>query len=350
MEYRDLIQKFFAKEISDEELIILKAWLSSHPENLKVFDKENELRLLSGICTDQDHHLIESAWNNVASAAGISDSYHAAGTYVNRTHYRFLIAAASIACLLTVGTSVLWFTEKASAGKTAQACTKVETYKKERSHIFLPDSTMVILNSESTLEYPASYNAKERVVKLTGEAYFDVRKNARKPFVVQLNHLSVSATGTRFNVLSYNDMNRIEATLEDGTIFVSVHNNEKPVELKAGQQAIYSRRSKQLEVREVATETYTSWMENKLRFCDTPFEEVMIKIARQYNVNIEITSKALLDLRYTATFIDESIEEVMEMLKDVSPINYRIYYRTDVNSKKYTNPKIVIGMKRKPTR
>jgi ferric-dicitrate binding protein FerR (iron transport regulator) len=105
-------------------------------------------------------------------------------------------------------------------------------------------------------------------------------------------------------------------------------------------------KSENVLVRDVTTDTYTSWKENKLRFNNTPFEEVLRRIGRKYNVKFEITNHDLLNLKYTATFIDESIEEVMELLKNVSPITYKIYYRTSVNDKLYMEPKIVVGKRK----
>jgi ferric-dicitrate binding protein FerR (iron transport regulator) len=116
--------------------------------------------------------------------------------------------------------------------------------------------------------------------------------------------------------------------------------------VKSGQQVVYFVKSKKVLVRDVVTDTYISWKENKLRFNDTPFEEVLRRIGRKYNVRFEIDPD-LLNLKYTATFIDEPIEDVMKMLKTVSPITYKIYYLTSVNDKKYRKPKIVVG-KRKP--
>jgi len=203
------------------------------------------------------------------------------------------------------------------------------------------------MNSGSTLKYDVNYNINERIVKLSGEAFFNVRTNPEKPFVVQLEQMTVSATGTRFNVLSYGNENRIETTLEQGKIQVAIKGQET-IEVKSGQQVVYFTKTNKAVVRDVSTETYTSWKENKLRFIDTPFEETLRKIGRKYNVTFQIQNRDLLDLKYTATFIDESIEEVMQMLKAVSPITYKIYYRTAINDKQYLKPKIVIG-KRKAT-
>ena len=105
-------------------------------------------------------------------------------------------------------------------------------------------------------------------------------------------------------------------------------------------------KSEKILIRDVNTDTYTSWKENKLRFNDTPFEEVLRRIGRKYNVTFEITDRDLLNLKYTATFIDEPVDQVMQMLKTVSPITYKIYNRTSVNDKQYLKPKIVVGKRK----
>ena len=225
------------------------------------------------------------------------------------------------------------------------ASTTFSTAEGEKSRVFLADSPQVYINAGSTHKYTTGYNIKERSVELTGEAFFNVRTNPEKPFVVQLGKMSVSATGTRFNVLSYGNEDRVETTLEEGKIQVSIRGQET-IDVKSGQQVVYFTKTNKAIVREVATETYTSWRENKLRFNDTPFEEVLRKIARRYNVTFEISNRDLLDLKYTATFIDESIEDVMQMLKAVSPITYKIYTRTTINDKQYLKPKIVVGKRK----
>jgi ferric-dicitrate binding protein FerR (iron transport regulator) len=157
--------------------------------------------------------------------------------------------------------------------------------------------------------------------------------------------MTITATGTRFNVFSFQNENRVETTLEEGAIQVSVKGKD-PVNVKAGQQVVYFVSTGEILVREVNTNTYTSWKENMLRFNDTPFEEVLRGIGRKYNVKFEVSSRELLELKYTATFIDESIEEVMQMLKAVSPITYKIHYRTSAHDKQYLEPRIIVGKRK----
>jgi ferric-dicitrate binding protein FerR (iron transport regulator) len=265
---------------------------------------------------------------------------------ISMVTFRIIIAAASLALVVAIGSLALWMKEKQSFRQLAAVSSRVETNEGERARLFLADSTEIILNAGSSLEYDRNYSIDNRMVKLSGEAFFDVTTNPDKPFIVQLDRMKISAIGTRFNVFSFGNEDRVETTLEQGSLEVSIP-GEEVITLKPGQQVIYFRRTEKVVVNDVASETYTSWKENKLRLNDTPFEEVLRRIGRHYNVIFEITSKDLLDLKYTGTFIDESIEEVMQMLKTVSPITYKIYYRTTITDRQYLKPKIVVG-KRKP--
>jgi ferric-dicitrate binding protein FerR (iron transport regulator) len=341
VEYDNLIIKFFAGEISDRELILFKSWLNRDPENRRIFNQENELWQEASVLTKVENYKTDTAWENISSRLDLGKSNFKSVTILSKNNLRILIAAATVACLLAIGGLSLWMAERSSFQKSAAASITIATKEGEKAHIFLADSTEIILNSESNLLYNGHFNLKDRIVKFSGEAFFNVRTNPEKPFIVQLDQMSISATGTRFNVFSFGNEDCIETTLEEGKIQVLIKGKE-PINIKSGQQVVYYVSSKKVLMRDVATDTYTSWKENKLRFNDTPFEEVLRRIGRKYNVKFEVTNRDLLNLKYTATFIDESIEEVMQMLKIVSPINYKIYYRTSVNDKQYLEPKIVV--------
>jgi ferric-dicitrate binding protein FerR (iron transport regulator) len=345
VEYHNLIIKFFAGEISDSEMTRLKSWLEQTPQNRRIFNEENELWQEASVHTKLENYKTNTTWMNISSKLGLGENNTRSVTILRKNKFRVLMAAAIVACLVAVGGLCLWIAGKTSLQHIAASSTKVATRDGEKAHIFLADSTEIILNSGSTLEYNGQYNINDRKVKFTGEAFFNVSTNTKKPFVVQLDKMSISATGTRFNIFSFVNEDRVETTLEEGAIVVSVKGKE-PVNMKSGQQVVYFVKSKKVLVREVVTDTYTSWKENKLRFNDTPFEEVMRRIGRKYNVTFEITNRDLLNLKYTATFIDEPIEQVMQMLKAVSPITYKIYNRTSVNDKQYLKPRIVVGKRK----
>jgi transmembrane sensor len=345
MDYKELIIKFITKEITENEIDVLKSYLDKDAESRRIFNQENELWQESDAKTNLEYFKTDEGWYNISSKLGIGKNRFKS-VIINKYKFRMMLAAASVACLIGIGGLSLWLIERDSVKHTVVANTIVSTDEGQKVRIYLSDSTQVYMNSGSSIKYDANYNIHDRKVKLTGEAFFDVRTNPEKPFVVQLGKMTVSATGTRFNVLSYDNENRIETTLEEGKIQIAIKGQDI-INMKSGQQVVYFTNTNKAVVRDVPTETYTSWKENKLRFNDTPLEETLRKIGRKYNVTFQILNRDILDLKYTATFIDESIEEVMQMLKAVSPITYRINYRTTVNDKKYLKPKIIVG-KRKP--
>jgi ferric-dicitrate binding protein FerR (iron transport regulator) len=342
-DYKQAIQKFLAGEISEDEISELEEWLKTDKENRKIFDEENELWRKLDVRTNMYHFDTDIAWSEINRKIGL-DKKAFRKVMISSNVVTTLIAAASFAIVAAIGVLYLWLNEKQSVKAHLLSTTIIKTDKGEKAQIFLSDSTSVILNSESVLEYDLNYNNKDRKVKLTGEAYFNVRTNAEKPFEVHSENMKIVATGTRFNVYSYKNEERTETTLEEGNISVFIDRN-KPFDLKKGQQVVLFTRNRKFIVRDVSTETYTSWKENKLRFIDTSLEEALRKIARKYNVVFEIRNKELLDLKYTGTFIDESIDDVMQGLKEISPITYKIYNRTTINDKKYLKPKIVISKK-----
>ena len=336
-----MIIKFFAGEISDIELIQLKLWLELNPENRRIFDEENEIWQEASFKTKLETYKNDSAWIKISSRLGLGEESSKSITLLRKNSFRVMLAAATVACLIAFGGLSLWIASRKSFNHIKTATTTVETKEGEKARIILSDSSEIILNSDSRVQYIGNYNLFDRKIRLTGEAFFDISTNPEKPFLVQLENMSISATGTRFNVFSFPSESRVETTLEEGAIKVSVKGKD-PIRVRAGQQVVYFVNTGEILLLDVNTDTYTSWKENMLRFNDTPFEEVLRRIGRKYNVTFEVTNRDLLDLKYTATFIDESIEEVMQMLKTVSPITYKIYYRTSVNDKRYIKPRIVI--------
>lgn len=342
VELNNLISKFFAGEISESEASILKSWIEKDPDNRRLFDEENELWQEASLSTKSEIYKSDSAWMKLSSRLGLCKNSHNSLIILSKNNFRILIAAATITLLLFLGELSFRIVDKSHFRRISAASTTVRTNEGERATINLPDSTKIILNSKSNLQYDGTFNLKDRKVNLSGEAFFDVSTDPTKPFIVQLPRITISATGTKFNVFSFVDEDRVETTLEEGEINVAIQGQE-PINVKSGQQVVYFMRSDKVLVRDVSTDTYTSWKENKLRFYNTPFEEVLRRIGRKYNVKFEITDPDLLNLKYTATFIDESIEDVMQMLKAVSPITYTIHNRTSINDKQYLKPRIVVG-------
>lgn len=340
-DYRKLIIKFLSHEISDDEISTLKAWLEKNKANRHIFDEENELWQESDLTNKEKKFQPEIGWNEIEVRLGFDKKMRSPVFVINKIHVRAILAAASVFIIFFLGYKLFWHGPETIKYSGNKLFYKVQTNEGDRASIILPDSTLIIMNSGSTIEYSSDFNINSRNIYLQGEAYFNVHKNSELPFKVNLSKMAVIATGTKFNILSYSNEDIVETTLEEGSIKVEIK-DKNSIEVQPGQQVIYYEKSGQTVVRNVAPDTYTSWKENKLRLSDTSLEEAFRRIARRYNVTFEIRSYELLEIKYTATFIDESIEDVMQMLKDVSPIKYRIINRTAISDKKYTKPKIIV--------
>ncbi len=195
------------------------------------------------------------------------------------------------------------------------------------SQMILPDHTIVYLNSGSEIRYsPAGIN-ENRELFLAGEAWFDVTKNEKKPFVVHTSAYDVVVLGTQFNVKAYPSDNEIVTTLEEGSVEIASSENMKLKTRKRlipGQQLVYNQKDGSNVVNEVNTRLFTGWKENKLIFINMNLRELIVVLERKYGVEIEVADNMMLDYHYDGTIKNETILEVLDLIKETLPIDYKI--------------------------
>lgn len=195
------------------------------------------------------------------------------------------------------------------------------------SQMVFADGTEVFLNAGSEIRYSPDAKQKKREVYLKGEAWFNVTKNKKNPFVVHTPFYDVNVTGTRFNVKAYEEDYESSATLEEGEIRISSSDTYKLAEniiLKPGEQLTLDRRTKEINIRQVESKYYSSWKENKLIFLNMDFSELIVLLERKYGVEIKINDADILKYHYTGTIKSESILEILEIIKHTMPIQYKI--------------------------
>lgn len=153
--------------------------------------------------------------------------------------------------------------------------------------LVLPDGTAVWLNSASSLRYPAVFKGAERIVELTGEAYFEVAPDARQPFKVKLNGMLVDVLGTSFNIHAYTDEPVVTTTLVQGSVRVTNQypKKEKSKILTPGEQAVVS--ADQLLTQQADLEQVLSWKNGLFVFEDRKLADILREIARWYDIDIE---------------------------------------------------------------
>jgi transmembrane sensor len=194
-----------------------------------------------------------------------------------------------------------------------------------RTQFSLPDGSTGWLNGGSNLKFPSEFSRKSREVSLIGEAYFDVVTDSKRPFVVKGEYINVIAYGTSFNVQAYPDELETRTTLITGKIRLEQRINDKVLivaDLEPNQMCVYypDKRSGRNET--VNAKDVIAWTEGKLAFRDEDFTEVVKKINRWYNVELVIMDDALRTYSYQATFMDETLDEVLKLLHYSAPIDY----------------------------
>jgi transmembrane sensor len=148
--------------------------------------------------------------------------------------------------------------------------------------VILPDGTKVWLNAASSLKYPTLFKGGQRTVELTGEAYFEVTKNAAMPFYVKVNDMQVKVLGTHFNIMAYNNEPAVKTTLLEGSVQLSsggVSNKLKP-----GQQGML--KNGQITVSDVNAEHAVAWKNGYFEFNRSGIHEIMNQLARWYDIEI----------------------------------------------------------------
>jgi len=195
------------------------------------------------------------------------------------------------------------------------------------SEMVLPDGSIIFLNSDSRIRYSIDGEKGVREVFLDGEAWFDVEKNKKKPFVVHTPFYDVNVTGTQFNVKAYEADRHVTTTLEEGQVVIHSTENYQFTEnvvLKPGEQIVLNKDSQELVLKEVNTKWYTSWKDNKLIFVNMDMKDLIVLLERKYGVDIEVKNKAILDLHFDGTLKNETIIEILDIIKKTLPINYKI--------------------------
>lgn len=222
---------------------------------------------------------------------------------------RITAAAAAVAVLCLMGWSAYYM----FAPIPLQT---ISTLADTRS-ITLPDQTVIVLNRYSSLTYPERFRGKDRQVKLKGEAYFEVNKDAGHPFKVEAEDVMVQVLGTHFNVEAYPEDTQVKTTLLEGSVAVSlIGQTEERLVLSPNESAIYNKEMKSLTLQ---TETDAAeeivWQNGTLLFKSVPLQEIARQLSNAFHTDIRIESADLQNYRMTASFSDgETLDEILSLL------------------------------------
>jgi ferric-dicitrate binding protein FerR (iron transport regulator) len=318
-----LLAKSVADNLNAEEKLMLGNWVAQSKENKKkleaytqFWERSKKLALSNSI--DVDSSLIKTKKRIPEFQPG--------------KHWIRVLRQAAAILVLSFSLSLMYHYILKSDGFSQNEQIVYQEVKAARgthTKLVLADGTKVWLNSESTLLFPMSFNKQdERKVKLNGEGYFEVTKDDAKPFIVNTSKLDVKVYGTAFNVFAYEGEPSMTVALAEGKVSLVKEYKSGPKELillKPNEVVEYDYKKNSLNhFTDLNLYKHIAWKDGYMVFFGDPINTVVQKLEKWYNVDIEIQDQALQNYSFTATFADESLDQVLNLLSLSSPIAYKI--------------------------
>jgi hypothetical protein len=192
--------------------------------------------------------------------------------------------------------------------------------------IQLSDGSIVHLNAGSSLKYPVQFPKRgDRRVYLSGEAFFKVAKDPQQQFIVTAGDLEIGVLGTEFNVSAYKEDKAKSVVLVQGSVRMeSIQDKEKRAILKPGQLGALEQGSAHINIQEVDTDIYTSWLNGELIFKNLTFESILKKMERHYDVNIVNNNTTLANEKFNARFKNDDIVEILHYFRIVYGLSFEV--------------------------
>ncbi|KKB52387.1 hypothetical protein HMPREF1212_00538 [Parabacteroides sp. HGS0025] len=278
---KELLHKFFAGAATLEEKEAIMHWMESDPGNKQFLLKERKL---------YNAVLLHGEDKQVQQQAGRQQYF------LRRGIARFLRVAAMI--VVAFGLGYFWQSEKTEGPIAMQT---ISVPAGQCVNVTLPDGSNIWLNAQTTIQYPVSFNKENRQVKLDGEAYFNVAKDSKRPFIVNTKECSVEVLGTKFNIDAYSSRDKFETVLMEGSVKVSMLDDPtQAVSLKPNNK-VYRSNGKLLTQKVSNYERYR-WKEGLICFVDEPFKVVMEDFEKFYGLTIVVNNQKVTQYLYTGKF------------------------------------------------
>jgi len=228
------------------------------------------------------------------------------------------IAAVALALIVSTVFATLFFTEKSTRNT---AFNTLYVPAGQRAQITLQDGTTVWLNAKSTLTYPSRFAGKERKVTLTGEAYFDVAKNPRKPFLVSTHNIQLKVLGTQFNVRDYPNADCSKVSLLEGSVEIN-RGSKGVLMLKPGEEV--TMQGGNMSVSAIVNPNYFLWKDGIYSFDNESLLEILQKLQLYYNVTIKVEDPEIFNVRYTGKFRQsDGIDEILHIIRKIHRFNIK---------------------------
>jgi ferric-dicitrate binding protein FerR (iron transport regulator) len=324
----DLITRYLAGEAGGDDLVFLEAWLKADPGNRKVFEDYRRIWLGMEQVRMEEKLKIDAAWKEVEK---IIDKEPASRIPHLTSHipYWQILKIAAVILVIVIPSFFIFRNLISPVQQQLVASLSVKEGK-------LPDGSSVTLNKGATLEYSSSFKGNIRNVKLKGEAWFEVRHDNAKPFIVTNNNVRVEVLGTSFYVNTNSADNTMEVILNSGSVAVYFDDHkENSLFLSPGEKAEIIPGQQKME-KDINTDpNYRSWMTQRFIYNNTPLITIIADLDKVYHANLRITTPAISYCLVTATFDHQSVESILHVLQATLDLNINAHGTwTDISGNK----------------
>ena len=304
----ELLAKYLSGEATIEESQQVKAWIEVNSTNQKEFEN------------------IEKTWNTLNTVININEfdvekslkqvknkfSVQKQNYNLNRSY--LLKIAASIVLIISIGTGIFYLKQNFKNNVISISSGNQSDIIKT-----LPDGTVISLNANTVLTYPKKFKSQARKVSLSGEAYFEVTPDKTKPFIIETSKSVIKVLGTSFNVNAYENSEKSVVSVNTGMVEVCkkkiLNTNKSSVILEKGTQGVLNNANVSISKQLVNNKNFIAWKTKKIVFEKTPLPEVKTILESVYQVKIKLGQNELENLNLTATFDNEDIKTVIDVVQ-----------------------------------
>lgn len=359
-EIKELIISFLSRNASDEEISILKNWIALSEENKNEFIKMRISWMASAQTSNHPDVNLENALSSINRRINLLEN---SNTITILSRFKQILRIAAIFIIFALIGSLITFLFIKTPPPQIKKGRLISVYapKGSKAMTILPDGTQVWLNAGSNLSYHIdSYGENNRAVNLIGQAFFKVVTNPQKPFIVTAKSLKIKALGTEFDVKAYPEENTIETTLIKGIVKIEGKNHKKQsftITMNPKQKVtFYSGKAlvetstltdpsnlDEKKLSHIKLETpppstpaeplindvekpdlYTSWKDDRWVFEGEEIGNLAVLLERRFNVKIVFNSEELKSYKFTGIFQQETLEQILKVLKLTAPLRYTV--------------------------
>lgn len=313
----ELLFKYFSNEASADEVAQIEQWLEEDPARQSEFDSAHYLFNAMILHSDE--------LSKMTTPGALEKTSRK--SKVRRLVYRYAAAAAAV---VIAGLSGVFVEREINYNKMTAQTNVLEVPAGQRMSVTLSDGTQVQLNGNSRIEYPVIFSRKQRNVKLSGEAFFEVKHDERHPFIVETFASKVEVLGTRFNVYADEASEYFSTALVDGKVKVTT-NDETAEQVVLAPDEMVKFVNNHLVVTKVDAENLISWTEGYVNLADTDFASLMHRFENVYGVKIVIERETMPEIGYKSGKIrvSEGVNFALKLLQHECKFTYTENYETN---------------------